>query len=170
MIIQVDTREQKNAEVIAYFESVGQAYIRKKVNAGDYCDYDNPKVTIDLKKDLEEVVGNVTKDHDRFVREIERATNEMGCKLIVLIRKPLPNLQAVKTYKVRRYSENHPNRRLRGKPVTRMSMDTLYKIMVTMQEKYNIEWRFCSRKDSGRLIIEIIKESKKGECNEQIET
>lgn len=165
MIIKVDTREQKNEEVIAYFQSVGQPYIREKVNAGDYCEYENPTVTIDLKKDLEEVVGNVAKQHDRFVREILRANNDMGCKLVVLIRKPLKKLEDVKKYKVRKFSENHPNRKLRGKPVTRMSMETLYKIMVSMEKKYNLEWRFCSRKDSGRVILEIIKNSKEEETN-----
>lgn len=158
MIIQIDTREQQNKEVTDYFDKIGQKYFRSKLYAGDYCDANSPRVLIDLKKDVEEVIGNLTVGHTTFRNEIKRANEDMGCKLIVLIRKPLDSLESIKTYEVRKYSKWHSNVELRGKPMTKMSMETLYKTMKTMQDKYNLEWRFCTREESGAKIIEIINE------------
>lgn len=158
LTVQIDSRENKNAEIIAYFQSIGQAFIVSKMYAGDYCNAHHPTVLIEVKKDVEEVVQNLTKEHERFKREILRANEEMKCKLVVLIRVPLPNLEAVKSYKVRTYSRFHKNKELRGKPMTAMSMETLYKIMSTMQQKYNLEWRFCTRENAGAEILKILKE------------
>jgi hypothetical protein len=31
-------------------------------------------------------------------------------------------------------------------------------IMETMAQKYGVEWRFCAKKDTGRIICEILGE------------
>ena len=155
--IQCDSREQKNKEILDYFNSVGQKYVVSKLYAGDYCNLHSPTVLIDTKKDIEEVIGNLTKDHQRFKAEILRATEEMGCKLVILVRTPLKSLEEVKTYQVRRFGKWYKVPELRGKPMSNMSMQTLYKIMKTIEEKYNVEWRFCSRQDAGKIIINILK-------------
>lgn len=157
MIIQCDSREQQNKEVIDYFERINQKYVISKLYAGDYCNLNKPTILIDLKKDIEELIGNLTKEHERFRNEIKRANEEMGCKLIVLIRQPFNSLEDIKSYQVRKYSKYHKNVDLRGKPMSNMNMETLYKIMNTMQNKYNLEWQFCSREESGKKIIEILE-------------
>lgn len=157
MIIQCDSREQQNKEVIDYFERINQKYVISKLYAGDYCNLNKPTILIDLKKDIEELIGNLTKEHERFRNEIKRANEEMGCKLIVLIRQPFNSLEDIKSYQVRKYSKYNKNVDLRGKPMSNMNMETLYKIMNTMQNKYNLEWQFCSREESGKKIIEILE-------------
>lgn len=158
MIIQCDSREQKNKEVLDYFESIGQKYVISKLYAGDYCNLNNPTILVDLKKDIEEVIGNLTKDHERFRNEILRANEEMNCKLVILIRTPLNSLEDVKTYKVRTFGKWYKDAKMRGRPVSNMSMETLYKAMTTMAEKYNIEWQFTTRENAGKKIIEILGE------------
>ena len=141
-IIQSDSREQKNGEVLDYFDLIQQPYIVSKVYAGDYINFSRPKVAIDLKKDLCEVAGNLGKDHARFLREVLRVKNEMRCDLVVLVREPLQSLEEVKEW-------SNPRSQVKG--------ETLYKIMRTMTERYGVLWRFCDRQNAGQKILSILE-------------
>ena len=141
-ILQVDTREKGNSEVIEYFNFVRQPYFVSKVYAGDYINFRNPKVTIDLKKDLLELAQNLGNEHSRFLREVLRAKNEMRCDLVVLVREPLQSLEEVKSW-------SNPHSQLKG--------ETLYKIMRTMTERYGVLWRFCTREQAGQKILSILE-------------
>lgn len=162
-VIRVDSRENECLPIIRYFLAIKQPFKVKKLDAGDYCwDYNEengeyPSKVIDTKKDIEELCTNLTKKHDVFKSEILRA-NEHNCKLIVLIRKPLKRLESVKFYKIRKFGREYPVASMRGKPVTNMNMETLYKIMYTQQQKYNLEYKFCSFEDAGKEIIKILGE------------
>lgn len=140
--VQVDSRERGNAEVIEYFDFIGQPYFVSKVYAGDYINFSRPKVAIDLKKDLLEVAQNLGKDHARFLREVLRVKNEMKCDLVVLIREPLQSLEEVKSWQ-------HERSHVKG--------ETLYKIMRTMTERYGVLWRFCTRETAGQKILSILE-------------
>lgn len=146
MIIQVDSREQKYDHVINYFDSQGIKWVRSKCVVGDYVNLENPMVVIDRKKDLQEVAGNVCQQHDRFVRELELA-KELGYKMIILVEEPnitsLPNVCMWYNWR----KKTNP-RAISGK--------TLFRIMSTMQEKYGIEWRFTTKADCGKTIVEIL--------------
>lgn len=140
--VQIDSRERENSEVIEYFDFIGQPYFVSKVYAGDYINFNHPKVAIDLKKDLCEVAGNLGKDHARFLREVLRVKKEMKCDLVVLIREPLQSLEQVKEW-------SNPRSQVKG--------ETLYKIMRTMTERYGVLWRFCTRDGAGAKILSILE-------------
>lgn len=142
LIIQSDSREQKNSEVLEYFDLIQQPYFVSKVYAGDYINFSRPKVAIDLKKDLLELANNLGKDHARFFREVLRVKNEMRCDLVVLVREPLQSLEEVKAW-------SNPRSQVKG--------ETLYKIMRTMTERYGVLWRFCSRENAGQKILSILE-------------
>lgn len=151
-VLILDTREKKNAEVVAYLKLHKIPFIEKdiKVESGDYIYWDTEKkifdysTVIDLKKDLLEVYSNISyskKNHERFKREIKRA-RELGCnRFVVLIREPLNDIEDVKLWK-NRYSKK--------------SGESLYKTMKTFESKYGVEWQFCSRLKAGKRIIEIL--------------
>lgn len=141
LIVQCDSREQRNEEVLEYFHLSGQPFFVSKLYAGDYINFTRPKVTVDLKKDLLEVSANLGKDHARFMREVARAKTEMGCDLVVLVREPLQSLEEVKGWSNKR---------------SQMKGDTLYKIMNTMTERHGVLWRFCDRKNAGAKILSIL--------------
>ena len=158
-IIVCDSREQNNREVLSYFRAVGQPFLpNTKVDSGDYIytasknreDFDYSTI-IDLKADLVEVAGNIAgtkQQHERFKREIARG-KELGCKrFVVLIREPLGSLEAVNTWK----SPVLKN----GTPIVRRSPTALYKTMVTMAQRYGIEWKFTNRMGAGQDIIDIL--------------
>jgi hypothetical protein len=142
LIIQCDSREQGNELVLEYFDKVGQKYFVSKVAGGDYINFKAPKVSIDLKASLLELANNLTKDHERFKREIAVVQNDMKCDFVVLIREPLNSLEAVKNWSSSR---------------TKLKGEQLYKIMQTMASRYQILWRFCSREDAGKKIIDILE-------------
>ena len=141
MIVQIDSREQKNDEVVEYFDKIGQKYFVSKVPGGDYINFKAPKVTIDLKKDLVELANNLTREHERFKREMTVVKDDMQCDLVVLIREPLKSLEDVKNWSSKR---------------TQLKGEQLYKIMKTMAEKYGILWRFCTRETAGQKILQIL--------------
>ena len=150
MVIQVDSREQKYDHVTRYFDSQGIKWVKSKCVVGDYVNLENPMVVIDRKKDLQEVAGNVTKDHERFVRELELA-KDLGYRLIVLVEEPnittLPNVCSWFNFR----SKKNP-KAINGR--------TLYKIMKTMSDKYGFEWQFCKKENCGKRIVELLGEKR----------
>ena len=154
MVIQVDSREQKYEHITKYFDSKGIKWVKSKCVVGDYVNLENPMVVIDRKKDLQEVCGNVTQQHDRFVRELELA-KELGYRMIVLVEEPnVKDLVDVCSWYNWRRKKNP--RAINGK--------TLYKIMKTMQDKYGFEWRFTTKQKCGETIVKILEcEEKKDE-------
>ena len=146
MIIQVDSREQKYEHVTKYFDSQEIKWVRSKCVVGDYVNLENPMVVIDRKKDLQEVAGNVCQQHERFVRELELA-KELGYKMIVLVEESnISTLIDVPSWYNWRRKKNP--RAVNGK--------TLYRIMKTMSEKYDIQWEFTTKQQCGKRIVELL--------------
>ena len=148
MIIWEDTRQKlaKNAHIREQLEALGHTVIRNKLPVGDYCNMDNMRAVIDTKFGLQEVASNLTGDHERFRRECE-LSKELGIKLIILVQEPnitnLPNVCS--WYNIRKRTSP---KAVNGK--------TLYKIMLTMSQKYDIEWAFTTKQNCGERIIELL--------------
>lgn len=142
--ILVDTREQKNSFIEEELgRKYGMAYERTKLMCGDYMLMSNPFLSIDRKANIQEVVGNVTQQHYRFREECLRA-KRLGIKLIILIQderiKTLEDLDGWINPRRRRFPKATSGKQLR-------------KILETMQERYNVEFRFCNkRKYTGTLL------------------
>lgn len=152
LLIQLDSREKARAiqKIVAEFERQGIKYFVSKLPVGDYMSYDNPRRVIDRKQSLAEVAVNVGQDHARFKRELERA-QEYGIHLIFLVEHggTVKSLEDVRNW-------NNP--RLNEHPLA-LSGERLYKIMLTMQNKYGIEWLFCDKRCTGKRIIELLSEA-----------
>ena len=148
MNIIVDTREQKYNHVTDYFDSKGSKWFRSKFICGDYQKPLKPTIIIDRHKDLQEVAGNLTKDHERFRRELE-LSKELGYTMIVLVEEPtIRELKDVCGWYNWRKRKNP--RAISGK--------TLFKIMSTVQDKYGITWEFCSKDMTGKRIVTLLGE------------
>ena len=149
MICQIDSREKARAiqKILAEFENQGIKHFVSKLPVGDYINLDNPKVAIDRKQSLAEVAVNVGQDHARFKRELERA-QEYGIHLIFLVEHggSIKTLEDV---------QNWVNPRLKEHPLA-LTGPRLYRIMLTMQNKYGIEWMFCDKRNTGKRIIELL--------------
>lgn len=83
-MILIDSREKPKAiaKIIKCFEENNIDYDTSKLYVGDYQSLDNPKVIVDRKQNLAEIMQNVTQK--RFGDELIRA-KKAGIHLIILI-------------------------------------------------------------------------------------
>lgn len=155
MILMEDTRNQpgKHKNIQAYCDQQGIRIIRQAMNVGDYMlcgpEFNGIKgdVAVDTKADVRELAMDCFQDHERFRRECERA-KEIGIQLIVLVEEVPPGGKIA--------NWRSPLGR-DGKPVCRFDPDVLRKVMLTMQEKYGVQFSFCDGRSTGRLLIKKLK-------------
>lgn len=155
MTIICDTREKPQAiqKILAEFERQNVKVIRSKLWVGDYQRLDNPMLVIDRKQNLAEICNNVVQDHKRFRAELQRA-QENGVKVIVLI-------EHSKTIRTLEDVIHWVNPRLKVSPLA-VSGERLYKILSAMSKTYDVEFRFCTKEQTGAKIIELLKGEQDG--------
>ena len=156
MTLIVDTREHPRAivKILAEFDRQGVKVVRRALNFADYFNPDNPGAIIDRKQNLNEIAFNVVQGRARFLREVDRCTRA-GCHMIVLIEHSprIRKLDDVIGWK---------NPRLKVSPLA-VSGDRLFRIMKAMEIKYGIEWQFCSKQQTGKRIIELLRSDQDAE-------
>ena len=153
MIILEDTRQQKKKHMAKhkYFEENGIEVMRTKLVVGDYSLPTNQSVCIDTKSGLQEICGNVTQQHRRFVEELDRA-KMLGIELIILCEEnSITVLEDVKEWE---------NPRLRRSPKA-LTGETLYKILKSIEERHGCRFLFCRKEDAGMMIVKLLSEGKK---------
>ncbi len=160
MIIQVDSREKARAiqQILAEFDRQGIKHPVSKLWIGDYMNYDNPRLIVDRKQSLLEVCSNVTQDHDRFRREMQRA-KENGIKIIFLVEHG-DGIECLEDIIWWENPRRHKRRKVDGRWQTVETKATtgeiLYNILTTIQQKYGCEFRFCDKSETGKKIVEIL--------------
>lgn len=156
----------------AYFDANGIKVIRSKLVAADYALLNDMSRVIDTKRNLQELVGNLVQDHERFRREADFCKDN-GIEFIVLIEEPgMHCLEDVKHWnnpRLHRYNKIKYMHSIgkwqsvpepKGKPPT--NNITLYKIMWTFAQNHATRFEFCHPKDAGKRIIELLTEGKEG--------
>lgn len=150
MTIQVDTREKAKAikQILRTFDAEGIKYYSSKLIVGDYMNMDNPRLIVDRKQNLLEVCNNVCQDHERFRAELIRA-KEIGIKLVILVEhgEGIESLEDVIFWQ---------NPRLSKSPKA-INGDRLYKIMRTIERKYGCAFAFCTKENTGKEIIRLLR-------------
>lgn len=149
MTIQIDSREKARAitKILTEFDSQSIKHFISKLPVGDYMSFDNPRLIIDRKQNLQELCVNVCQQHKRFIAEIKRA-GELGIRLIFLVE----HSQNVKTLDD---VQNWDNPRLKVSPLA-VSGQRLYKILYSIEKNYNTRFLFCSKNQTGNRIIELL--------------
>ncbi len=149
MVIQIDSREHARAitKIKAEFERQSVNYYTSKLYVGDYMSLDNPRLIIDRKQNLSELVGNVCQQHKRFTDELERA-REAGINMVILCEHggSIKSLEDVRNWK---------NPRLKESPLA-MSGERLYKVLLTLSRTFGVRFLFCDKRVTGKKIIEIL--------------
>lgn len=149
MIVQIDSREKSKAirQILETFKTEGVNYYISKLFVGDYMNMDNPRLIVDRKQNLTEVCSNVCQDHDRFRSELMRA-NEVGIKIVILVEHGagIKSIEDVQNWK---------NPRLKKSPKA-ITGERLYKILKTIEAKYDCNFLFCEKKDTGKMILALL--------------
>ena len=148
MVILEDTRNKptKNKHIRDQLESLGYKVERCKIYAGDYTWATNQSICVDTKQYLQELVGNVIQDHERFRAECIRA-KEAGIQLVILICDPkIKDMSQVFVW-------YNPRLRFSKKATTGRQLG---KILYSMREKYGVRFEFTTKDNLGRRIVEIL--------------
>lgn len=166
-IILEDSRQQrgKHDNINSWLVSHGVEIRRTKLYVGDYTLPTNQAVCIDTKYGLQEVYNNVIQGHERFVREC-KAAHEAGIKLIILVeQRGISSLQDVANWNNPRYTKwvKLRDAHRQGKRMTEplspyppVNSERLARAMQTIQERYHIEWRFCDKRCTAKVICDIL--------------
>jgi ERCC4-type nuclease len=150
MKLIIDSREKKIDHITNYLDARRIDYIGNKLDFGDYsfllpaCPeygieadmYFNSDICIERKANLDELCNNLTKDRDRFVRELERAK---GAKFILMIES---SSYADIVY---------------HKYASEFKPQSFVATLATYQARYGIEVVFVDRKCSGNYIVNLFK-------------
>ena len=150
-VILTDTRQQKENHITKTFDKQGIIHIRTGLPSADYMAlrYEEGKglyldysVLIDTKKDLLELCGNLTKDHDRLVREIDKG-HELGCEEFVFI---IGDTKIKTIEDIKKWSSPH----------TKVKGYVLLKIMQTFKEHHNCKFVIVPKKEVGDKVIDLL--------------
>ena len=139
-----DSREKKNAHILAYFDRNGIPYEIRKLDVGDYMVDSDNTVSVDRKQNLDEVAHNLMNksDKSRFWKEVRRA-RENGIRLIVLCE------HGGKIHNIKDVANWHS----KYSPVSGTSlMNEIYRVHIS----YGVEFLFCPKISTGRRILEIL--------------
>ena len=162
MNIQIDSREHRSQlkRICEQFDALGVQYLISKLPCGDYMSLDNARLVIDRKQNLTELCSNVCQDHERFRNEIIRA-REHNIRIIFLCE----HGDGIETLEDVIFWEN-PRRKRRVKKdgewqtieTKATTGDILYRILKTIERKYDVEFLFCRKEDTGARIVELLQE------------
>lgn len=77
--IIIDTREQKNAHIVAVLDEIGIMHESKKLDYGDYSFQIDGKdfsgiCVVERKANVNEIYGNVSSDRERIEKELDTAS------------------------------------------------------------------------------------------------
>lgn len=150
-MIVIDTRQQagKHKHKEEVWTQLGVQTVRSKLIAGDYARLDNQTVSVDTKKDILELAGNICGgQHERFRNECTLA-QKCGIRLIVLVEEvpPSGDLALWQSPKTRS-----------GKPFCNVKGAVLQKAMQTMTERYGVDFEFTTKEKAPFRVLEILGE------------
>lgn len=153
-IILTDTRQQKEAHINSEFDKQEIIHVRTGLPSADYMTirYDKDKgmykdysVLIDTKKDLEEIIGNLSKGHQQLVNEVNRG-HELGCKTFIFLIAD-SKVKSAEDIKLKKFKH------------TRLTGEWLLKTMQTFKEHHDCYFMIVPRKDLGKTIINIFNKN-----------
>lgn len=170
MTINVDTREHANEwkRIQKQFDEIGIQYFRSKLYVGDYMSLDNARLVVDRKKDLQELCGNVCQQHERFKKELLRAA-EAGIQIVFLVEHGPDVVELEDVYfwqNPRKHEIRWRVNRQTGQRekyfISPKAVDgkQLYKSLCTIRDRYSAQFRFCTKDQTGRKIMEILSNGK----------
>lgn len=171
MVIIEDSRQQigQHANVHDYCAKNNIQIVRSKLLVGDYSLPTDQSVVVDTKFGLAEVYGNLVQDHERFKKECVLA-QELGIRLVVLVEEGwITCIEEVQKWKNPRFESYYylKNAQAHGKFTNKsipkkppISSQRLMNMMIAMQSRYGVEWRFCDKRSTGAVIVEVLTNGK----------
>ena len=130
----------------AAFESMGIELLRCALPFGDYA-YP-PRISVDTKKNMQEIAADLVGDHARFRNECIKA-KEAGCQLYILVETEWTTINTIDDV----HLWFNPRQIYSSRSVTG---ERLEKTMKTMQARYGVRFMFCRPEESAEMIVKIL--------------
>lgn len=148
MQIQIDSREKSRAikKISEEFDRNDVRYFVSKLYVGDYVNLENPLVFIDRKQSIAEIAQNATSGHARVKRELERL-KKIGGKMYFLIEQDRIGSKRIKSL---------DDIMLWTPKFGTINGMQVYKVLRAWLAKYDIEYVFCGKKNTGKEIIRLL--------------
>lgn len=148
MMICIDSREKPRAitKIIDEFKTQNVKYFISKLYVGDYVNMENPLVFLDRKQNIAEIAQNATSGHARVKRELERL-KKIGGKMYFLIEQDRIGSKRIKSLDdIMLWTPKYGT--INGMQI--------YKVLRAWLAKYDIEYVFCGKKNTGKEIIRLL--------------
>lgn len=155
MKIQIDSREKSRAikKIIEEFEQQNVKYFVSKLYVGDYVNLENPLVFIDRKQSIAEIAQNATSGHARVKRELERL-KKIGGKMYFLIEQDRSGNKRIKSLEdIMLWTPKYGT----------INGVQIYRILRAWLAKYDIEYVFCSKRNTGKEILKLLSRERSKE-------
>lgn len=155
MKIQIDSREKSRAikKIIEEFEQQNINYFVSKLYVGDYVNLENPLVFIDRKQSIAEIAQNATSGHARVKRELERL-KKIGGKMYFLIEQDRSGNKRIKSLEdIMLWTPKYGT----------INGVQIYRILHAWLAKYDIEYVFCSKRNTGKEILKLLSRERSKE-------
>lgn len=147
IVIWADSREKASEHILEAFDDKKIEYFVSKLPWGDYMNFNNTKLVIERKNSILELANTIGKDHERFKKELRKCTH-YGAHMIILIEEDgYFSLEDIKAW-VNPYKKKYP-RAVTG--------ETIYKILQSYMQYYNVEVQFTTKNESADRILELLK-------------
>ena len=162
MIIE-DTRNKIGRHAIKndWWAAHGVSVVRRKLDFGDYMT-EGSNVSIDTKKDVQELAGNLGRENDRFARECDRA-RDAGYRLIVLVEEleAYNDREKVKLWTSRvcrtcRKCNPHKTKTCKARRFKPINGERIAKSMTTFEMDHGVRFMFCKREDTAATICRLL--------------
>lgn len=143
MILIEDTRNKigKHNNIFAYCKKNNIEIRRQVLNVGDYM-LPNGKIAIDTKKNILELANDLYSDKLAFNKKYKKCLKE-GIKLIVLTEEKPNSRENLVSWKLEH---------------TRINGKYLCDMMFTIELSYGVQFVFCDKKDTAKILFELLKE------------
>lgn len=168
-VLYTDTRQHAGKHEVKneWWASHGVPTIQTALPFGDYA-RDGSNICVDTKRDVDEVAKNVTRQHERFIRECKRA-RDAGWRLIILIedgryaddRGKLASWTNSHCVKCPRKYKQYCNPKAPGKCArhgTRKPVQgpQLLSALCTIERRYGVFFKFCKPAETAKVICELL--------------
>lgn len=142
MVILQDHREKKDQHdlVECYLKDMGYTLQRVRLNVGDYM-FPNGTISVDLKKDLEELASDLYRDKKDFNKKYKKCLQD-GIKLVVLVEERLNGTDNLISWK-----SKHSN--ING----RYLLELIHEVKIS----YGVRFVFCDKEKTGEILLKILK-------------
>ncbi len=143
MILLQDCREKrgKHLNIEKYCEQNNIRIQRVRLNVGDYM-FPNGKVSVDIKQNLGELASDLHRDRLEFNKKYKKCYHD-NIRLIVLVEEPITKMSEILSWKSKH---------------SRISGKYLFDMMYDIKLSYGVEFKFCSKKETAKTIIELLSQ------------